>query len=140
MPADRRSIHIIVVGRDPSLRETYAILFNRAGYEAETAEIDDSVELLKTVKAGVLLIDHTLSKEQRHWLVHLARKLSSNTRIVALHSAARDCGADLVMDSREGPDAIVAGIQALIARRRPVSVWMDSFKSLLRFGTSAKAS
>jgi DNA-binding response OmpR family regulator len=140
MPADNGSIPTLVVGREPALLETYAILFNRAGYQTQTAELGESAQLLKTVKHGVLVLDHTLSKEQRHWLVHLARKASLNTRIMALHSAARDCGADLVMDSREGPDAIVAGVRALIARRRPMWVWMDTVKSLLRFGSSAKAS
>jgi DNA-binding response OmpR family regulator len=140
MSANNRSIRILVVGREPALLETYAILFTRAGYQTQTAGLGESAQLLETVKHGVLVLDHTLSKEQRHWLVHLARKASLNTRVMALHSNARDCGADLAMDSREGPDAIVAGVRALMARRRPRWVWMESVKSLLRFGTSAKAS
>jgi DNA-binding response OmpR family regulator len=137
---DNRAVRILVVGREPALRETYVMLFNRAGYQTETGDIEDALRLLKTAKASVLVIDPTLSKEQRKYLVQSARQLSPDTKIMALHASARDCGADLFMDSRDGPDAIVAGLQALIARRRPMRVWMDSFKSLLRFGGSARAS
>jgi DNA-binding response OmpR family regulator len=139
MAADNRHIRVLVVGREPPLREIYAILFNRAGYHAEAADIEGALRLLTTVKAHVLVIDHTLSKEQRHWFVHSARQLSSTVRILALHSAAKDSGADLVMDSRLGPDAILANLALLIPRRKPMWVWVDNVKSMLRFGSSAKA-
>jgi DNA-binding response OmpR family regulator len=139
MAADNRHIRILVVGREAPLREIYAILFNRAGYQAEAADIEGALRLLTTVKAHVLVIDHTLSKEQRHWFVHSARQLSSTVRILALHSAAKDSGADLVMDSRLGPDAILANLALLIPRRKPMWVWVDNVKSMLRFGSSVKA-
>ena len=139
MAADNRRIRVLVVGREPPLREVYAILFNRAGYQAEAADIEGALRFLMTVKAHVLVIDHTLSKEERHWFVHSARQLSSTVRILALHSAAKDSGADLAMDSRLGPDAILANLALLIPRRKPVWVWVDNVKSMLRFGGSVKA-
>src|SRR5262249_17122415 len=139
MAADKRRIRVLVVGREPPLREIYAILFNRAGYQAEAADIEGALGFLMTVKPHVLVIDHTLSKEQRHWFVHSARQLSSTVRILALHSAATHSGADLGMDSGLGPDAILANLALLIPRRKPMRVWVDNFKSMLRFGSSAKA-
>src|SRR5262245_56793233 len=139
MPADNRGIRIVVVGREPALRDTYAILFNRAGYWAETADLEDALRLLMALKVAVLIIDHTLSKEQRGWLINSVRNVSSTIRILALHSAAKDSGADLAMDSRFGPDAILENVALLIARRKPIRVWMQSVKSMLRFGGSVKA-
>jgi len=137
MAADNRYIRILVVGREPPLREIYAILFNRAGYQAMAADIEGALLLLTTVKAHVVVVDHTLSKEQRRRFVLSARKLSSTVRILALHSAAKDCGADLVMDSRLGPDAILANLALLIPRRKPMRVWIDNVKSMLRFAAKA---
>jgi hypothetical protein len=139
MAADNRHIRILVIGREQPLREIYAILFNRAGYQAVAADVEGALGLLTTAKAHVLVIDHTLSKEQRHRFVHSARQLSSTVRILALHSAAKDSGADLVMDSRLGPDAILANLALLIPRRKPMWGWVDNVKSMLRFGSSAKA-
>lgn len=137
MAADNRRIRVLVVGREPPLREIYAILFNRAGYQTLAADIEGALGLLTTVKAHVLVIDHTLSKEQRHRFVHLARRLSSTVRILALHSAAKDCGADLAMDSRLGPDAILANLALLIPQRKPMRVWVDNIRSRLRFAAKA---
>src|SRR5262249_44767461 len=139
MPSDNRGIRIVVVGREPSLRDTYAILFNRAGYLAATADTEGALRLLTAVKFRVLVIDQTLSKEERHWFIHSVRQRSLTIRILALHSAAKDCGADLAMDSRVGPEAILANVALLLARRKPMWVWVDSVKSMLRWGASAKA-
>src|SRR5262249_13730799 len=126
------------VGLDRPLRDTYAILFNRAGYWPETADFQDALRLV-ALNAAALVIDHTLSKEQRGWLINSVRNVSSSIRILVLHSAAKDSGADLAMDSRLGPDAILENVALLIARRKPIWVWMESIKSMLRFGGSVKA-
>jgi DNA-binding response OmpR family regulator len=138
MAADNRHICILVVGREAPLREIYAILFKRAGYRAEATDIEVALPLLTRLKAHVLVVDHTLSKEQRHRFVRSVRQVSSSVRILALHSAAKDSGADLVMDSRLGPDAILANVALLIPSRKPMWIWFDQVKSMLRFGSSGK--
>jgi DNA-binding response OmpR family regulator len=114
MPAAGRRITALVVGHEPMLRETYALLFERAGYVAEHAQLGSSPALLKATKFALLVMDHTLSREERKSLVPVARHLSPGIKIVALHSSARDCGADLVMDSREGASAILERVAVLL--------------------------
>ena len=114
MPRAGDSIAVLVVGREPTLRETYAMLFQRAGYIADGVELDRSPARLKVQGFSILVMDHTLTREQRKSLVLVARNLSPGMKIVALHSSAHDCGADLVIDSREGPVEILARVGAML--------------------------
>jgi DNA-binding response OmpR family regulator len=106
---------VLVVGHEPMLRETYSMLFEQAGYVAVQAELDQSPRRLKAGEFTLLVMDHTLSKEERESLISLARQLSPGAKTVALHSSARDCGADLAMDSREGADAILKRVEEMLS-------------------------
>lgn len=114
MPARGQGIGVLVVGHEPSLRETYALLFDAAGYRAHPTELNHSPSRLKAGAFALLVMDHTLSKEERTSLVELARQLAPNIKVAALHASAQDCGADLVMDSREGAEAILERVAALV--------------------------
>jgi predicted kinase len=97
------------------LRETYTSLFQGAGFAAQETELIHSVRRLKEGAFSIVVLDHTLSKEERHSLVQLARQLSPETKAVAFHSSAGDCGADLAMDSRQGAEAILQKVAALVS-------------------------
>jgi DNA-binding response OmpR family regulator len=114
MTASGRSVAVLVVGHEPNLRETYTMLFQQAGYTAEQAELDRSVSRLKTDTFALVVMDHTLSKDERQSLVRLARRVSPDIKVVAFHSSAKDCGADLAMDSREGAAAILERVAAVV--------------------------
>jgi DNA-binding response OmpR family regulator len=116
MPATGGTIAVLVVGHEPLLRETYTMLFQRAGYTADAAELSHSVRRLKEINFAAVVMDHTLSKEERQSLVRLARQLSPKIKTVALHSSAQDCGADLWMDSRQGADVILDRVTELLER------------------------
>jgi hypothetical protein len=55
MPAAGRRIAVLVVGHEPMLRETYAMLFERAGYISEHAELGSSPARLKAINLPYLL-------------------------------------------------------------------------------------
>jgi DNA-binding response OmpR family regulator len=111
----RKPATVLVVGHESMLRESYAMLFQQAGYVAEEAEVDQSPRRLKSGTFALLVMDHTLSKEERESLVILTRQLSPNAKTVALHSSASDCGADLAMDSREGAEEILKRVGELFS-------------------------
>jgi hypothetical protein len=115
MPARGSRIALLVVGHEPAVRETYAMLFQRAGYIAQAAEISDGVGCIKAIAFSAIVMDHTLSKDERQSLVRVAHLLSPNIKAVAFHASAQDCGADLAMDSREGAEAILERVQSLFA-------------------------
>ncbi|MCI0352149.1 MAG: hypothetical protein L0Z53_22240 [Acidobacteriales bacterium] len=108
-------VSVLIVSHEPMLRDTYTMLFQQAGYIAEQAELDQSPRRLKTGTFALLVMDHTLSKDERESLVLLARQLSPNSKTVALHSSAKDCGADLAMDSREGAEEILKRVKEMFS-------------------------
>ena len=114
MVASGRTIAVLVVSHEPALRETYTMLFEQAGYAAQAAELDRSLGRLKAIAFSAVVMDHTLSKEERRSLVHVARQLAPQAKMVAFHRSAGDCGADLAMDSREGATAILDRVAALV--------------------------
>jgi CheY-like chemotaxis protein len=114
MSASGRTVAVLVVSHEPNLRETYIMLFQQAGYTAQAAALIDAVGRMKAIRFSVLVMDHTLSKDERQTLVRLARQLSPQIKAVAFHSSAGDCGADLAMDSREGVKAILQRVAALV--------------------------
>ena len=112
----RNPATILVVGHEPMLRETFSTLFQQAGYVVEEAELDQSPRRLKHGRFALLVMDHTLSKEERESLVILTRQLSPSAKTLALHASGKDCGADLAMDSREGADEILKRVEELFSR------------------------
>jgi DNA-binding NtrC family response regulator len=113
-PSGHNTVVVLVVGNEPSLRETYSLLFQRAGYGADCVEVHDCESALSNGKFGLVVIDHTLSKPDRKSLVKTVRRIAPAARVVAFHSSAQDCGADLTMDSREGAAAILERVAELL--------------------------
>ena len=114
MTAHGRDISVLLVGTEPSLRDTYALLFQFAGYLAHCVALEQLESVAKGTAFSVVVFDHTLSESQRKTAVQSVRRLAPQAKTVALHSSAKDCGADLSMDSREGPVEILERIDALL--------------------------
>jgi DNA-binding response OmpR family regulator len=123
MPAHDRDISVLLVGHEPSLRDTYALLFQFAGYLAESVALEELESAAKRMAFAVIVLDHTLSLEQRKAAVQTVRRLTPQAKTVALHSSAKDCGADLSMDSRDGPGEILERVGALLDStvRKPIT-------------------
>ena len=114
MTAHDRDISVLVVGHEASLRDTYALLFQSAGYTAHSVALEHLESAVKLEAVTVIVFDHTLSEGQRKHAVQAVRGLAPQVRTVTLHSSAQDCGADLSMDSREGPVEILARVSAML--------------------------
>jgi DNA-binding response OmpR family regulator len=130
MTAHGRDISVLLVGHEPSLRDTYALLFEFAGYAAHSAAVEQLESAVKHTAFTVVLFDHTLSESQRRSAVQTVRMLAPQSKTVALHSSAKDCGADLIMDSREGPVEILARVGALLEGipRKPITAVPDRIR------------
>jgi DNA-binding response OmpR family regulator len=115
MPA-RGGVTVLVVSHELTLRQTLGLVFLGAGFGVRSVELGDLATLLQRINFRVVLLDHTLTREERHSAVPLIRRLSPNTRVVALHASARDSGADLHMDSREGIAGVVEAVKDLLQR------------------------
>jgi DNA-binding NtrC family response regulator len=118
MPAHDRSV--LIVSHDSSLRETYALLFNDDGYPTQSTELQDLPSTLLTGdNVGMVVMDHTLSQEERKAIVQIIQQLARDVHTVILHSSGKDCGADLSMDSREGAARILEAVKNLVNSESP---------------------
>jgi len=130
MPVDGCDISIVVVGHEPSLRATYALLFQFAGYIAQSVALEQLETAIRGTAFTVIVFDHTLSESQRKSAVQTIHGLAPQTKTVALHSSAKDCGADLIMDSREGPLEILTRVATMMENvsRKPITYVSDRIR------------
>lgn len=108
---------VLVVSAEGSIRQTRVLLLEQAGHTPQVAEsCARAKEALQLSQFDLVILDHTLSKDDRIHFIQSMHKTGSITRVLLLHKSAADCGADLHLDSREGPDALIAAIDSILKR------------------------
>jgi hypothetical protein len=95
-------------------------MFEMAGYVVVTAigrkEIEEAV---KHSDFGLVILGHTLTRDDRHHLPYMAKKVNAATRVLVLHASGKHPSVDLAVDSRDGERSVLAAVAALIAPREP---------------------
>ena len=114
MPA-RGRVTLLVVSHELTLRQTYGLIFLATRYAVRSVEPSQLENALQRFKFQVGLMDHTLKEKERKAAARLIRARAPEARIVALHASAADSGADIIMDSREGPTAIIEAITKAVS-------------------------
>jgi hypothetical protein len=115
MPA-RGGVTTLIVSHESALRLTLGLVFLGAGFGVRSIDLADLGTLLERIHFRMVLIDHTLTRQERQAAVRLIRCLSTDTRVVALHASAADSGADLHMDSRIGIAGVVEAVNEFLHR------------------------
>lgn len=106
---------VLVVSAEPSIRQTRLLLLEEAGHSPRVVEsCAQAKEIMQLAQFHLVILDHTLSKDDRIDLIQSMRKMGSTTRVLLLHKSGADCGADFQLDSREGPDALISAIDSLV--------------------------
>jgi hypothetical protein len=95
------------------------LIFLTARYAVRSVDLLELESALQRLNFHVVLLDHTLNEKERKAAIRLIRLRAPDTRIVALHASAGDSGADVAMDSREGPAAILKGIAKAATVKNP---------------------
>lgn len=130
---------VLVVSAELSIRQTRVLLLEEAGHTPQVAEsCAQAQEVLQLAKFDLVMLDHTLSKDDRIDFIQSMRKMGSITRVLLLHKSAADCGADLHLDSREGPDALIAAIDSILKRPSATAIKGQSQPSLKICGGEIK--
>lgn len=116
MASHPSGLSVLVVSAELSIRQTRLLLLEEAGHTCQVAEsCAQAQEVLQLAKFDLVMLDHTLNRGDRVNLIEFVRKVGS-TRIVLVHKSGVDCGADLHLDSREGPDALLSAIDSITKR------------------------
>jgi DNA-binding response OmpR family regulator len=112
MTSDRPMV--LFVTRDDSSLATQVQVFREAGYPVHTAaSTDEARSALKGSLFRLIILDHSLSQAERLALVKFTRQLAPRTFVLVLHASGRDCGADLVLDSRLGDQTVLQQVSHL---------------------------
>ncbi len=92
-------------------------LFVRAGYAVEHALGRAAAEqALRKGGFDVVVLGHTLTKDDRRHLPYMAKK-SSDARVLVLHASGKHPAVDFAMDSRDGEKHVFEALASLARER-----------------------
>jgi DNA-binding NtrC family response regulator len=103
---------------DPKVLAAQAQLFARNGYTVENMLGRGAAEqALLSGTYDVVVLGHTLHKDDRHHLAYKAKRSSSDTQVLVLHASGKHPAVDLAIDSRHGEKAVIAALESLMHQR-----------------------
>lgn len=103
---------------DGNVLTEQAKVFEHAGYTVERANGRAAVEqALRKGSYDVVVLGHTLTKDDRHHLPYMAKKFSADTSVLVLHASGKHPAVDLAMDSREGEKEVLAALGSLTEQK-----------------------
>ncbi len=99
---------------DEAVLKTQSKVFEAAGY-AVTRVVGRAAaqETIRTGQFDVVVLGHTLSKDDRHHLPYMAKK-ATDTPVLVLHASGKHPAVDYAMDSRQGDEAVLKAIRSLV--------------------------
>ena len=101
---------------DPEVLASEAATLNKAGYAVTIAAGRKEVETaLARERFDLVILGHTLTRNDRHHLPYMAQKSDEATRVLVLHFSGSHHAVDKALDSREGEKAVLNAIAELLA-------------------------
>jgi DNA-binding NtrC family response regulator len=109
---------ILYCENDAGVLKEQAKMFERAGYAVQCVQGRAAVEqALRTGSYGVVVLGHTLTKDDRHHLPYMAKKSSAHPQVLVLHASGKHPAVDVAIDSRDGEKAVLAALHSLAQER-----------------------
>jgi DNA-binding NtrC family response regulator len=101
---------------DPAVLASEATKLKKAGYAITCATGRKEIEAaLVREPFDLVILGHTLTKNDRHHLPYMAKKLDEATRVLVLHASGHHHAVDKSLDSRQGEKAVLDAIDELLA-------------------------
>lgn len=102
---------ILCAEANPQVLSAQISMFNKAGYAVVPALGRATIEVaLAQGTFDVVVLGHTLTKDDRHHLPYMAKKANPATRVLVLHASGRHPKVDLALDSRLGEAAVLEAV------------------------------
>lgn len=98
-------------------------VFGKAGYVVVPARGRKAIE--DAVMHGafdLVILGHSLTKDDRHHLSYMAKKFNPATRVLVLHASGKHPKVDLAIDSRRGERVVLEAVAQLLAMRAAAAV------------------
>ena len=109
---------ILYCENDSGVLREQAKMFERAGYAVECAQGRAAAEqAIRTKSYDVVVLGHTLTKDDRHHLPYMAKKSATHPQVMVLHASGKHPAVDVALDSRDGERAVLAALNSLAQER-----------------------
>ena len=104
---------------DPDTLASQAAAMQKAGHQVQTVVGRKGVEeALKQGKYELVILGPTLSKNDRHHLPYITKKLHADTRVLVLHTdGERHYAVDANVDTGSSMETVLHKIASLVAPR-----------------------
>ncbi len=107
---------------DGNVLATQSRIFEKAGYTVERAHSRAAADqALRNGHYDVVVLGHTLSKDDRHHLPYMAKK-AGDAQVMVLHASGKHPAVDIALDSRDGEEAMIAALRLLAEQKDLVAV------------------
>ena len=114
--AKAQNCKILYGENDAEVLVTEAEKFKKAGYTVTQACGRKEIEAaLVHEPFDLVILGHTLGRNDRHHLPYMAKKSDESTRVLVLHASGRHHAVDKAVDSRDGEDVVIDAIDELLA-------------------------
>src|SRR5436853_175579 len=101
-------------GDSESLKPHLSIL-EKAGYSVKTVVGRRAIEeAVRQDKFDVLVLGHTLTRDDRHHLPYMVKKANSLTRVLVVHASGKHPEVDVAIDSRDGERVLLEALSGLL--------------------------
>ena len=96
-------VRILYSEHDSAVLSSQAAMFEKAGYAVQKAIGRKSTEeTLKREKFDIVILGHSLTRDDRHHLPYIAKKSDEGTLVLVLHASGKHPQVDAAIDSRDG--------------------------------------
>ncbi|HYN15997.1 MAG TPA: hypothetical protein VES66_09465 [Terriglobales bacterium] len=107
---------ILYCENDPEVLASEAAKLKKAGYAVMPAAGRKEIEAaLVHERFDLMILGHTLTRNDRHHLPYMAKKSHGATRVLVLHASGHHHAVDKSLDSRQGEKAVLDAIAELLA-------------------------
>ena len=108
---------------DGNVLATQSRIFEKAGYTVERAHSRAAADqALRNGTYDVVVLGHTLTKDDRHHLPYMAKKAGGDTQVMVLHASGKHPAVDLALDSRDGEEAMISALRLLAEQKDLVAI------------------
>ena len=107
---------ILYAENDPEVLASETAKLSKAGYQVTPATGRKEIEaVLARERFDLIILGHTLTRNDRHHLPYMAKKSDEGTRVLVLHFSGHHHAVDKALDSRDGEKAVLDAIAELLA-------------------------
>jgi len=101
---------------DPEVLASEAARLKQAGYAVTTATGRKEIQAaLARERFDLVILGHTLTRNDRHHLPYMAKKSDEATRVLVLHFSGHHHAVDKAIDSRDSERAVLDAVAELLA-------------------------